>query len=93
MDFTYLCLTERMFPKRTAFAFLDDTKTRFCERYPIEVRSKALPNAMQESFKNELQVKVDTYNRQPENEKMQRLQNNLNDVKDQMTENIGSKSI
>jgi Regulated-SNARE-like domain len=73
MDFTYLCLTEMMFPKRTAFAFLDDTKTRFGERYPLEVRNKALPNAMQESFVEELKVRLDTYNKQPENEKMQRL--------------------
>jgi hypothetical protein len=32
-EITYLCLTERIFPKRTAFAFLEEIKSLFCERY------------------------------------------------------------
>jgi vesicle-associated membrane protein 7 len=71
-----------MFPKRTAFAYLEDIKELFCQRYSTDVRINAVPNGMQATFEDNIKAKMQYYNSQPENEKMQRLQNNLNEVKD-----------
>lgn len=59
-----------MFAKRTAFAFLEDIKELFSQRYPIDVRLNALPNGMQTTFEDNLKAKMVYYNSQPENEKM-----------------------
>jgi len=32
-DFTYLCLADSLLPKATAFAFLEEMKRLFCEKY------------------------------------------------------------
>jgi vesicle-associated membrane protein 7 len=34
-DFTYLCLTDKLFPKRAAFAFLEEIKSLFTERFDL----------------------------------------------------------
>ena len=89
-DMTYLCLTDKIFSKRAAFAYLEDIKEIFCLNYSPDARLNSIPMGMQSSFEEQMKTKMLYYNSQPENEKIQRLQNNLNDVKDQMVENIGS---
>ena len=72
-DITYLCLSDHLFPKRAAFAFLDDIKRLFCEKYNEKERRNAINYAMQNSFSEHLKAKLTYYNNDPDNEKIKRL--------------------
>jgi vesicle-associated membrane protein 7 len=59
-DYTYLCLTDRVFPKRAAFAFLEEIKSMFSEKFDSNQRSKALNYGMNDSFGEFLKAKIVT---------------------------------
>ena len=41
-DLTFMCLTERSFPKRTAFAFVEDIKNLFYSKFKEETYKNAI---------------------------------------------------
>ncbi|CAD8152096.1 unnamed protein product [Paramecium octaurelia] len=84
-DFTYLCLADALLPKYTAFAFLEEIKELFCQKYSENIRKKAVNYGMQDQFKECLRIKIDHYNSNPENEEIVRLKDQLIDVANQMS--------
>lgn len=57
-DFTFLCLTDKIFPKRSAFAFLEEIKSIFQDRYDLQTRTNAINYAMAETFTEFLKAKM-----------------------------------
>ena len=45
-DMTYLCLTDKIFSKRAAFAYLEDIKEIFCLNYSPDARLNSIPMGM-----------------------------------------------
>ncbi|CAD8186696.1 unnamed protein product [Paramecium octaurelia] len=84
-DFTYLCLADALLSKVTAFAFLEEIKELFCEKFPENVRRQAVNYGIQNQFVEYLKAKMTYYNSDPENEKIVKLQKQLADVANQMS--------
>ncbi|CAD8093804.1 unnamed protein product [Paramecium sonneborni] len=84
-DFTYLCLADALLSKATAFAFLEEIKELFCEKFNENIRRQAINYGMQSQFVEYLKAKMNYYNNDPENEKIVRLQKQLTDVANQMS--------
>ncbi|CAD8187094.1 unnamed protein product [Paramecium pentaurelia] len=84
-DFTYLCLADAYLSKATAFAFLEEIKESFCQKFSENLRKQAINYGMQQQFVEYLKDKMFYYNNDPENEKIVRLKNQLTDVANQMS--------
>lgn len=59
---TYLCLTDKIFSKRAAFAYLEDIKELFCQNYSADARLNSVPMGMQNSFEEQLKSKMLYFN-------------------------------
>lgn len=53
-----MCLADALFPKATAFAFLEEVKRLFTEKYSDKERRNAINYAMQNSFVEYLKAKM-----------------------------------
>jgi len=74
-SFTYLCLTDASYPKRTAMNFLEDIKKTFNEKYSFDERIKAITFKMNDSFGNILANKMKYYNQNSLDPRMARIKN------------------
>ena len=85
---TFLCMTDAGMKRRTAFAFLEDIKTIWRERYS-SIEQSALPFSMNELFSPILQLKMTVYSsKSPPTDKLTQVQTQLDAVKEVMVENI-----
>lgn len=57
----YMCLTEEQFPRRLAFAFLEDIKERFKATYPREAMIEATSLGFNDGFARVLRKQIDFY--------------------------------
>jgi len=74
-NFTYLCLTDIDYPKRTAQIFLEDIKQSFCQKYPFDQRVRAISYGMNDSFTDILAKKMAYFNENSLDPKMARIKN------------------
>lgn len=81
-------MTDAGMKRRTAFAFLEDIKTIWRERY-ASIEQSALPFSMNELFSPILQLKMTVYSsKSPPTDKLTQVQTQLDTVKEVMVENI-----
>ncbi len=74
-SFTYLCLTDASYPKRTAMNFLEDIKKTFNDKYSFDERIKAITFKMNDSFGSTLANKMKYYNQNSLDPRMARIKN------------------
>jgi len=74
-SFTYLCLTDAAFPKRTAMTFLEEIKKSFNEKYSFDERIKAITFKMNDSFGGILANKMKYYNQNSLDPRLARIKN------------------
>ncbi|KAI9027958.1 Longin-like domain-containing protein [Hyaloraphidium curvatum] len=84
----YLCLTERSYPKKLAFAYLEELEKEFGEKYGSEVGGVARPYAFVK-FDTFIQKTKKQYKDTRTQKNLQKLNDDLNDVTRIMTKNIG----
>lgn len=89
-NFTYLCLTDGDYPKRTAMAFLEDIKQSFTQRYPFDQRIKAISYGFNDSFSDVLTKKMAYFNENSLDPKMARIRNDAKATLGIMEENLES---
>lgn len=78
-QYVYFCVAKAGYPKRVCWAFVDDMETEFLKlKTPSASKVKTL-----------IQDKMTFYN-DPNNDKISRLKNKVEDVKDVMIDNIGT---
>lgn len=87
-SFTYLCLTDVEYPKRTAQVFLEDIKSSFCQRFPFEQRIQAITYAMNDSFGDVLTKKMAYFNENSLDPKMARIKNEAQSTLNIMESNL-----
>jgi len=83
----FLCMSDEQFPRRIAFAFLDDVKNRFLAVYKTSFKD-ALPFAMNEEFSRVLQRQMEYFSYDPSVDKIALVQKKVDDTKKVMVENI-----
>eukprot|EP01031_Cornospumella_fuschlensis_P001750 gene1750-2184_t len=84
---TFLCMSDESAKRRITFAFLEDIKKIWRERYTA-VEQSALPFALNDMFSPILRQKIDFYNTNPSADNITRVQAQIDEVKDVMLENI-----
>eukprot|EP00511_Aplanochytrium_stocchinoi_P004016 CAMPEP_0204833980 /NCGR_PEP_ID=MMETSP1346-20131115/18455_1 /ASSEMBLY_ACC=CAM_ASM_000771 /TAXON_ID=215587 /ORGANISM="Aplanochytrium stocchinoi, Strain GSBS06" /LENGTH=201 /DNA_ID=CAMNT_0051966947 /DNA_START=179 /DNA_END=781 /DNA_ORIENTATION=- len=87
-EMTYLCLADEDFKRRIPFLFLEDIKERFKTSYGSEQMQAAIAFAMNNDFSDVLQKQMEFYNENPNADKLNRVRNQIDDVKGVMVENI-----
>jgi len=85
-ELTYLCMTDREFPRMTAFQFLEEIKTRFLATYGDRGKT-AIAFAFNADFQRVLQQEMDRFN-SSKDDKVARVRDELTQVKDVMIKNI-----
>jgi len=85
---TILCLTEDTFDRKTAFAFLFDTKDRLFSRFEESVLQTASAFALNDEFSRLLSNQMDYYSHNPAADKINSARAQLNDTKHKMHSNI-----
>eukprot|EP00123_Amoebidium_parasiticum_P019366 comp24750_c0_seq1/m.46871 comp24750_c0_seq1/g.46871 ORF comp24750_c0_seq1/g.46871 comp24750_c0_seq1/m.46871 type:complete len:220 (-) comp24750_c0_seq1:385-1044(-) len=83
----FLCMTEESFPRRVAFAFLTEVKEQFHRLYE-QARIDSAPAYGLGEFSKDLAKYVDYYS-QNNVDRLQRVQNEVDSVKQIMVQNIG----
>ncbi|OQV15108.1 Vesicle-trafficking protein SEC22b [Hypsibius exemplaris] len=86
-DVCYLVLTEKNFPKRVAFSFLEDLQNEFDMQYGNRVSTVGRPYAFIE-FDNYIQKAKKTYNDSRARRQLGQLNSELQDVQRIMVQNI-----
>lgn len=84
---TFLCMSDENTKRRMAFAFLEDVKGVWRERYRA-VEHTALAFSLDDTFSPVLREKIDFYNTNPSSDNIARVQAQIDSVKDVMVENI-----
>jgi len=86
---TYLCMTDKEFPRLNSFQFLEDIRTRFLATYGDRAKT-AIAFALNSDFRKVLAAQMDRYNRMPSggDAKIERVKEEINQVKDVMIKNI-----
>lgn len=91
---TFLCMSDEQMKRRIAFAFLEDIKTLWREKYS-QIEQSAIAFSLNESFSPILQNRIEYFsstthlkNEHGFNDNITRVQKQLDDVKDVMVENI-----
>ncbi|OQR91263.1 vesicle-associated membrane protein [Achlya hypogyna] len=84
---TYLCMADNDFKRRVPFQFLEDLKKRFLTTYGDRGRT-AIAFAMNAEFQHVIQRQMDYFNAHPDVDTVVQVQQQLDDVKDTMVENI-----
>jgi len=85
-ELTYLCMTDRDFPRIVAFKFLDEIKNRFIATYGDRGKT-AIAFAFNADFQRVLQTQMDAYNQQKD-DRVTRVKDEISQVKDVMIKNI-----
>jgi len=83
---TYLCMADSQ-ERRIPFAFLEDIKNRFKYTYGDRARN-AIAFQMNDDFGRELQKQMEYYNSNPAADNINRVRQQLDEVKGVMVENI-----
>ena len=83
---TYLCMADSQ-ERRIPFAFLEDIKNRFKYSYGDQGRT-AIAFQMNEDFGRELQKQMEYYNANPAADNINRVRQQLDEVKGVMVQNI-----
>jgi len=84
---TYLCMADEEFGRRLPFAFLEDIKNRFKATY-AERGKTALAYGMNADFSRVLQNQMDYYSNNPNADRINRVRNEIDEVKTVMVQNI-----
>lgn len=89
---TFLCMTDKEYPRTNSFNFLDDLRARFLATYGDRGKT-AIAFALNSDFKKVLAVQMGRYNNQtstgnPSDAKIEKVKEDLNQVKDVMIRNI-----
>lgn len=84
---TYLCMADEEFGRRLPFAFLEDIKNRFRATY-AERGKTALAYGMNADFSRVLQNQMDYYSNNPNADRINRVRNEIDEVKSVMVQNI-----
>ncbi|DAZ97331.1 TPA: hypothetical protein N0F65_003695 [Lagenidium giganteum] len=84
---TYLCMADDDMKRRVPFLFLEDMKGRFKAMYG-ERGHTAIAFAMNDEFQHVIRRQMEYYNANPEADSLTRVQQQIDDVKDIMVENI-----
>lgn len=84
----FLCMADEGMKRRIAFAFLEDIKSVWRDKY-ASVEQSASPFAMNETFSVVLKQKIELYSsNSAANDNIAKVQAQLDNVKDVMVENI-----
>ena len=78
----YLCMSDEKNKHRIPFAFLEDIKMKFLNRFGLEMAQEAIAFAMNEEFKSILSDRMDYYN----SDDADRSIDNIGTVKSQIDE-------
>jgi vesicle-associated membrane protein 7 len=84
---TFLCMSDEDTKRRITFAFLDDIKKAWRERFG-SVEQSALAFSLNDMFAPVLKQRMEYFNTNPNADKIQQVQNQIESVKDIMIENI-----
>lgn len=84
---TYLCMADQQLPRSVAFEFLDDIRNRFISTYGERAKT-AIAFAFNADFQRVLQTQMDHYNAPRADDKVTRVREEINAVKDVMIRNI-----
>jgi len=84
---TYLCMADEEFGRRLPFAFLEDIKNRFKSTFADRGKT-ALAYGMNADFSRILQNQMDYYSNNPNADKINRVRNEIDEVKSVMVQNI-----
>jgi len=83
----FLCMTDEKFPRRIAFAFLEDIRNRFLSEYRNSWKS-AMPFGMNDSFSRVLRPQMRYFSYDPSVDKLTDVQDKLEDTRKVLVENI-----
>jgi len=84
---TYLCMSDADFSRQVAFQFLSEIQRRFVATYGDRGKT-ALAFAMNADFERVLQAQMDHFNAVKDNDKLTEINDNIQQVKSVMIENI-----
>ncbi|GLD94777.1 hypothetical protein PINS_up003401 [Pythium insidiosum] len=84
---TYLCMADDDLKRRVSFMFLEDMKSKFRAMYGMRGQT-AIAFAMNDEFQHVIRRQMEYYNANPDADALTRVQQQLDDVKDSMVENI-----
>ena len=84
----FLCLADREFGRTRPFSFLEDIRNRFLSQYGRRWQS-AKPMEMNSDFARVLSRQMDYFSNNPSADRIQKVRQELNEVKDILTDDIG----
>lgn len=85
---TFLCMADETTKRRVTFAFLEDIKSLWREKYG-HVEQKVLAFALNEAFSGVMEKRMKQYNDNPNNiDNIDKVQAQIDNVKDVMIQNI-----
>ncbi|CAM9451465.1 unnamed protein product [Phaeothamnion confervicola] len=84
---TYLCMADEAARRRVPFAFLEDIRRKFVERFG-DAAQTALAFSMNEEFAPVLQKQMAYYNDDPASDRVSNVKHQIDEVKSSMVENI-----
>ncbi|ODH45370.1 hypothetical protein ACO22_00094 [Paracoccidioides brasiliensis] len=85
----FLCITDKSYPRKLAFTYLDDLATEFTTTYPAsQYLSSKLPPYAFLNFDNFIQRTMKTYQDSRTSQNLDKLNDELKDVTKVMTKNI-----
>ncbi|KAJ0398054.1 hypothetical protein P43SY_009991 [Pythium insidiosum] len=84
---TFLCMADDDLKRRVSFMFLEDMKSKFRAMYGMRGQT-AIAFAMNDEFQHVIRRQMEYYNANPEADALTRVQQQLDEVKDSMVENI-----
>jgi len=83
----FLCMSDEQFPRRIAFAFLDDIKNRFLAVYKNTFKT-AIAFAMNEEFSRVIKRQMEYFSYDPSVDKITQVTKKVDETKKVMVENI-----
>ena len=80
-----MCLREKNFPDKTAFAYLEDIKDKFFEKISEVEYLTSLPNGLNAKFRETIKTRMEYFRKNPEDiDKLTLLRKTLNDSKNEI---------
>ena len=80
-----MCLREKNFPDKTAFAFLEDIKDKFLERIAEVDYLTAITNGLNAKFRDTIKTRMEYFRKNPQDiDKLSLLKQTLNDSKNEI---------
>lgn len=85
----FLCMSDELNRHRVPFAFLNEVKDLFTQKYGMTVPQRAIAFSLNEEFSKVIQERMDYYNSAGSNvDNLSAVKNQIEDVKGVMVENI-----